>query len=114
MASTQIKPSKDLNNMVTKLKLPDGRDAPRFFGIFSATTMQRQNDSGIWYIWQFEKVDDVASAGMMDMFRDAKKFVEGISAGENKADYSKMAGEENPSTGDSAKAKADSDEEVPF
>lgn len=111
MASTQIKPSKDLNNLVSNVKLPDGRKAPRFFGIYSVTTQQRTNDQGSWYVWKFEKVDDVLNAGKMDMFRDAKAFVEGIVAGEHKADYSKMEGEANPDTGGSA---GGSDEEVPF
>lgn len=110
MSSTQIKPSKDLNNMISKQKLPDGRDAPRFFGIYSATTQRRSNDQGSWYIWKFERVSDVLQAGRMDMFRDAKDFVSGIEAGEHKVDYSKMEGEENPST----KSKAGDDEEIPF
>jgi hypothetical protein len=99
MASTQIKPSKDLNNLVSKMKLPDGRAAPRFFGIFSVTTQLRQNDQGSWYIWKFEKVDDVLNAGRMDMFREAKQFAEGVQAGEHKADHAKMAesGDANPS-----------------
>lgn len=112
MASTQIKPSKDLNNLVSNVKLPDGRKAPRFFGIYSVTTQQRTNDQGSWYVWKFEKVTDVLAAGMMNMFRDAKSFVEGIKAGEHKADYSKMEGEANPTTGEAAGKKED--DEVPF
>jgi hypothetical protein len=96
MTSTQIKPSKDLNNLVSNVKLPDGRKAPRFFGIYSVTTQQRTNDQGSWYVWKFEKVSDVLEAGMMDMFRDAKAFLEGIKSGEHKADYSKMESEVNP------------------
>lgn len=112
MSSTQIKPSKDLNNLVSNVKLPDGRKAPRFFGIYSVTTQQRTNDQGSWYVWKFEKVDDVLNANRMDMFRDAKGFIEGIKAGEHKADYSKMAGDENPST--EGAPKGGKDDEVPF
>lgn len=110
MASTQIKPSKDLNNLVSNVKLPDGRDAPRYFGIYSITTQQRTNDQGSWYVWKFEKVDDVLNAGMMPMFRDAKAFKEGIVAGEHQADYSKMEGEASPKVDDAAI----SEDEVPF
>lgn len=113
MASTQIKPSKDLNNMVSKQKLPDGRAAPRFFGIYGVTTQRRSNDQGSWYVWKFERVDDVLNAGMMDMFREAKSFVAGIESGEHKADYSKMEGEANPTSKSDAGGK-DNDDEVPF
>lgn len=111
MSSTQIKPSKDLNNLVSNVKLPDGRKAPRYFGIYSVTTQQRTNDQGSWYIWKFEKVSDVLQSNMMAMFRDAKAFRDGIEAGEHKADYSKMDGEANPSTEGAAAGK---DDEVPF
>jgi len=114
MASTQIKPSKDLNNMVSKQVLPDGRKAPRFFGIYDVTTQRRSNDQGSWYIWKFERSGDVLTANRMDIFREAKKFVEGIQAGEHKADYSKMDGEANPSTKDSAAGAGDKDSEMPF
>lgn len=114
MASTQIKPSKDLNNMVSKQVLPDGRKAPRFFGIYDVTTQRRSNDQGSWYIWKFERSGDVLTANRMDIFREAKKFVEGIQAGEHKADYSKMDGEANPSTKDSAAGAGDKHSEVPF
>lgn len=111
MTSTQIKPSKDLNNMVSKTKLPDGRTAPRFFGIYSFTTQRRSNDQGSWYIWKFEKVDDVLNAGMMDMFREAKSFAEGVNEGEHKADHAKAAAatEANPTA-----PAGDNDDEVPF
>lgn len=112
MSSTQIKPSKDLNNMVSKQVLPDGRKAPRFFGIYDVTTQRRSNDQGSWYIWKFERASDVLTEGMMGMFREAKKFVEGIQAGEHKADYSKVDGEVNPST--KGAGSKDGDEEVPF
>lgn len=111
MSSTQIKPSKDLNNLVSNVKLPDGRKAPRYFGIYSVTTQQRTNDQGSWYIWKFEKVSDVLQSNMMAMFRDAKAFRDGIEAGEHKVDYSKMDGEANPSTEGAAAGK---DDEVPF
>lgn len=113
MTSTQIKPSKDLNNMVSKQKLPDGRKAPRFFGIYSFTTQRRSNDQGSWYIWKFEKVDDVLNAGMMDMFREAKDFAAGVVEGEHKADHAKAAAatEANPDTGGGDKG---GDDEVPF
>ena len=110
MASTQIKPSKDLNNMVNKQQLPDGREAPRYFGIYGVTTQRKSNDQGSWYVWKFERVDDVANAGMMQMFRDARKFADGVREGEHKADYAKMDGEANPST----KSAGGNDEEVPF
>uniref|UniRef100_A0AAU7VGG0 Uncharacterized protein n=1 Tax=Dinoroseobacter phage vB_DshS_R26L TaxID=3161158 RepID=A0AAU7VGG0_9CAUD len=112
MASTQIKPSKDLNNMVSKHVLPNGGKAARFFGIYGVTTQRRSNDQGSWYVWKFEKVSDVLQEGMTEMYRDAKQFVEGIKAGEHKADYSKMEGEANPSTED-AGGKGN-DDEVPF
>lgn len=112
MSSTQIKPSKDLNNMVSKQVLPDGRKAPRFFGIYNVTTQRRSNDQGSWYIWKFERATDVLSDGRMDMFRAAKEFVVGIESGEHKADHSKAAGEVNPSTG--GETKSDKDDEVPF
>jgi len=114
MASTQIKPSKDLNNMVSKQQLPDGRKAPRFFGIYGVTTQRRSNDQGSWYVWKFERVSDVLTDDKMDMFRDAKQFVSGIETGEHKADYSKMDGEANPSTKDAPKGGGDNDDEVPF
>ena len=114
MASTQIKPSKDLNNMVSKHVLPNGGKAARFFGIYGVTTQRKSNDQGSWYIWKFEKVSDVLTENLMDMYRDAKTFVEGIMAGENKADYSKMDGEANPSTGDAPTGDKKDDDEVPF
>jgi hypothetical protein len=114
MASTQIKPSKDLNNMVSKQVLPDGRKAPRFFGIYDVTTQRRSNDQGSWYIWKFERASDVLTAGKMAMFREAKKFVEGIQAGEHKADYSKVDGEVNPSTRGATGGAGGKDEEIPF
>jgi len=112
MSSTQIKPSKDLNNMVSKQVLPDGRKAPRFFGIYDVTTQRRSNDQGSWYIWKFERATDVLADNKMDMFREAKEFVAGIEAGEHKADHSKAGGEVNPSTADTAGSK--DDDEVPF
>lgn len=114
MASTQIKPSKDLNNMVSKQTLPDGRKAPRFFGIYDVTTQRRSNDQGSWYIWKFERNGDVLSAEMMDMFREAKTFAQGIAEGEHKADYSKMDGEANPSTKSAAAGGGEGNDEVPF
>ena len=113
MSSTQIKPSKDLNNMVSKQVLPDGRKAPRFFGIYDVTTQRKSNDQGSWYVWKFERNGDVLSENMMDMFREAKTFVEGITAGEHKVDHSKAAGEVNPSTA-SGDAGGETDEEIPF
>ena len=114
MASTQIKPSKDLNNMVSKQVLPDGRKAPRFFGIYDVTTQYRSNDQGSWYIWKFERATDVLADGKMDMFREAKEFVAGIETGEHKVDHSKAEGEVNPSTGDTGGGSKDEDDEVPF
>lgn len=114
MASTQIKSSKDLNNMVSKHTLPNGSKAARFFGVYSVTTQQRTNDQGSWYVWKFERVDDVVkNPDLMPAYREAKTFLEGIKAGEHKADYSKMEGEANPSTENSEKGSQD-DEEVPF
>ena len=113
MASTQIKPSKDLNNMVSKHALPNGSKAARFFGVYGVTTQRRSNDQGSWYVWKFEKVSDVLTEGFTDMYRDAKTFVEGIQAGEHKADYSKMDGEANPSTEGKAGGEGN-DDEVPF
>lgn len=117
MASTQIKSSKDLNNMVSKHALKDGtRMSQRFFGVYGVTTQQRTNDQGSWYVWKFEKVTDVeADPSLMPAYREAKKFLEGIKAGEHKADYSKMDGEANPSTkGGGKDGGKDGDEEVPF
>lgn len=113
-SSTQLKPSKDLNNMVSKHKLPDGRKAPRFFGIYSVTTQRRSNDKGSWYVWKFEKVDDVLNAGKMDMFRDAMEFYHGVEAGEHKADYTKADGDVNPAVATGDKDTKDGDEEIPF
>ncbi len=118
MASTQVKPSKDLNNMVSKHVHPDsGAKLARFFGVYSATTQQRTNDQGSWYVWKFEKVSDVIELGEkgMAMYRDAKSFVEGITAGEHKVDYSKLA-DENPSS-DDAPANGEAaagDSDIPF
>lgn len=92
MSSTQIKPSKDLNNLVSKLRLPDGRRAPRFFGIFGVSTRRRSNDQGSWYVWSFNKVGDILADGRMELFREAKQFLEGISAGEHKVDFEKADG----------------------
>ena len=114
MSSTQIKPSKDLNNMVSKQVLPDGRKAPRFFGIYDVTTQRRSNDQGSWYIWKFERVSDVLKSEKMDMFRDAKEFVVGIETGEHKADHSKAGGEANPSTKVVVEAGSKEDPEIPF
>jgi hypothetical protein len=114
MSSTQIKPSKDLNNLVSKISLPDGRVAPRFFGIYSVTTAQRTNDQGSWYVWQFDKVDDVLNAGKMDMFRAAKAFADGIASGEHKVDHSKAEGEANPKADQTDSAAIDGDDDIPF
>lgn len=114
LSSTQLKPSKDLNNMVTKHRLPNGAPATRFFGVYSVTTQFRSNEKGSWYIWKFEKVDDVVSnPDLMPIYRQAKSFLEGIQAGEHKADYSKMEGEANPNTGGAAGGD-EKDEEIPF
>lgn len=116
MSSTQLKPSKDLNNMVSKHKLPDGRKAPRYFGIYSITTQRRSNDKGAWYIWKFEKVTDVLQDDKMPMFREAKAFYEGVEAGEHKADYSKADGDVNPTTAsaEGGGEGKDGDEDIPF
>ena len=114
MSATQIKPSKDLNNMVSKQVLPDGRKAPRFFGLYDVTTQRRSNDQGSWYIWKFERNGDVLANDRMDMFRDAKEFVAGIETGEHKVDHSKAAGEVNPSTKDAGDGGEKNDDEVPF
>lgn len=113
---TQLKPSKDLNNMVSKHVLSDGRKAPRYFGIYSVTTQRKSNDKGSWYIWKFEKVTDVLEAGKLDMFREAKAFYEGVDAGEHKADHAKMAdGDANPTTSKAPASNKDGDDgEVPF
>lgn len=112
MTSTQIKPSKDLNNMVSKHRLPNGSTAARFFGVYSVTTQRRSNDQGSWYIWKFEKVDDVASnPELLPIYREAKQFAEGVKVGEHKADHAKAAATEaNPD----APKGGDADDEVPF
>lgn len=116
LSSTQLKPSKDLNNMVSKHRLPNGSKATRFFGVYSITTQFKSNEKGSWYIWKFEKVDDVAANNeLLPMYREAKSFAEGVKAGEHKADYSKMDGDENPSTDSKAGGgNKDDDEEIPF
>ena len=98
MSSTQIKSSKDLNAMIDKQRLPDGRRAPRFFSTWNITTQQRTNDMGSWYVWKFEKAGDVVSR--MELFREARAFVEGIKTGENHADYSKMESVSDTETSD--------------
>ncbi|HEY7824847.1 MAG TPA: hypothetical protein VIG24_18555, partial [Acidimicrobiia bacterium] len=66
---------------------------------------------GSWYIWRFEKVSDVLEAGLMDAFREAKQFAEGVMQGEHKADHAKAAAatEANPTT-----PAGKDDDEVPF
>lgn len=115
-SSTQLKPSKDLNNMVSKHMLSDGRKAPRYFGIYSVTTQRRSNDKGSWYIWKFEKVTDVLEDNKLAMFREAKVFYEGVAAGELKADHAKQGeGDANPSTSSASKSDKDGDDaDVPF
>lgn len=111
MASTQIKPSKDLNNMVSKHTLPSGAPAARFFATYTVTTQQRTNDQGSWYVWKFERLSDVTKTPeLITAYRSAKEFLEGIKAGEHKADYSKMEGEENPTV----PADGEKDDGVPF
>lgn len=111
MSSTQIKPSKNLNSMISDTKLSNGAVAPRFFALWSVTTDQRTNDQGSWYIWKFEKAGDVQSLGLMPMFREAKAFAASILAGEHKVDHSKVAGDVNPSA---PAAGAVGEDEVPF
>ena len=114
MQSTQIKPSKDLNNMTSKHTLSSGAKAARFYAVYGVTTQLKQNDQGSWYIWKFERVDDVEkNAELYPAYKEAKVFRDGIETGEHKADFSKIEGEANPSTADTAKAP-DNDEEVPF
>jgi len=119
MTSTQIKPSKDLNNMVSKHHLANGTPmSQRFFGVYGVTTKRRSNDQGSWYVWNFTKVDDVeANPSLMPAYRASKEFLAGVLAGEHKVDHSKAEGEVNPSTGGEASPGAGggaSDEEVPF
>jgi len=112
MASTQIKPSKDFNAMIDKQRLPDGRKPPRFFALWNVTTQQRTNDQGSWYVWKFEKYSDVVTEGRMDLFHEAKSFLEGVKAGEHQVDFSKAEGEQNPV--DPSSADTDDSGEVPF
>lgn len=112
MSSTQLKSSRDLNSMVQKHKLPDGRGAPRFYGIYSATTQFKSNEKGSWYVWKFEKVDDVQTAGAIEMYRAAKDFLEGVKTGEHQADHGKHG--ESAAAGENGEVDNSADDEIPM
>lgn len=112
MSSTAMKASRDLNTMVSKHRTANGQPAARFFGIYSITTQFKSNEKGSWYIPVFEKVSDVQAEGLMDMYRAAREFNEGIKAGEHKADHAKHGDDNgaaaNPNVND------DADDEIPL
>lgn len=121
-ASTQLKPSRDWNALIDRFRLPDGRRAPRFFGVWSVTTEGRSNDSGSWYVWRFEKDSDIVTLlgdKAAEFVGFAKEFIEGVKTGAVEADHSKSAEgtvSENPSVaGEGAGAGGgEEDGEIPF
>lgn len=112
MSSTQLKSSRDLNSMVQKHKLPDGRSAPRFYGIYSATTQFKSNEKGSWYVWKFEKVDDVQNAGAIEMYRAARDFLDGVKTGEHTADHAKHG--DGAEAGANQEVDNEADDEIPL
>lgn len=90
MAATQLRASRDLNNMVSRHRLPTGERAARFFAVYSVTTQQRSNDQGSWYVWRFCRVDDVAAnPTLLVPYRAAREFLAGIIQGEHVADHAR-------------------------
>ena len=114
MSSTQVKASKDWNAMINEVRLPDGRDAPRFFATWNVTTVQRTNDKGSWYVFKFEREGDLLTDGRMDVFKEALSFKEGIDAGEHKADHAKAEAAASGSTNPDAPSGGEGDDDVPF
>lgn len=114
MSSTQVKPSKDWNALITKMRdagVPGkpGSTAPRFLKLWGATTRRRSNEQGAWYIWDFKPTDRLITE-VPGALKRAIDFVESIKAGEVVVDHSKAAeGSVNPNV-----AAGATDDEVPF
>lgn len=109
MTSTQLKPSKDWNALIAEVALPNGAKPPRFFATWKVSTRMRTNDQGSWYVWEFQRAGAVTDfPNGKDIYHEAKKFRDGVVAGEQTVDYSKMEGEANPA------AESTEDEEMPF
>lgn len=118
--STQVKPSKNWNALINETELPNGSQAPRFFGVWAVKTQRRSNDQGTWYVWKIERdstILDLGPEACAEIMGEAKKFAQGVSAGEVNADHAKAGGsaEDNPNvpSGEGG-ADGDKDEEIPF
>lgn len=114
MASTQVKPSKNWNAMISRKQLPNGKTPPRFFGKWSVTTRRRSNDSGSWYVWEFLDNGDILSFGeevaasIMEKAADLRR---SIDAGDVSADHGAEAAKKP--TGDGVQVDENGDE-IPF
>lgn len=93
LASTQIKPSKQLLTQLSNKKVQVGdvkRTPPTFANLIQFTTVAQQNDKGSWALAKFD-LDGLVQD--RDLFEAAKEFYRAISAGEVKADHSKAGGD---------------------
>jgi len=113
MTATQVKYSKKWNMVISTAKLPTNppRKAPRFFNLYRATTNLEKNDQGSWYTWNIVKDKTVIEQdASMELYREAKLFVDSINTGDNKADYSKM----DTGSGNTDVDPQAGDDEIPF
>lgn len=107
LASTQIKPSKQLLTLLQGKKVDVGgvkRTPPTFANVVKLTTVAQQNEKGSWALAKFDLDGLVLDR---DLFESAKEFYRAISAGEVKADYSKAGGD---AAGDAVSGTAQSAE----
>jgi len=114
MTSTQIKASKQLNALIKNnpLIIKGAAVHVRFAHVINAKTLQRKNDQGMWYVWDFERKGLLGNKTHFDF---AKNFVDGMKAGEHKVDFNQMQSEgANPAPGGGGGLAKDLDEEVPF
>jgi hypothetical protein len=110
MTSTQLKSSKVLNALVTNnpVKTANGMVSIRFAHVIKAATQMRSNDQGKWFVWDFERVGNIANKAHYDF---VKNFASGLKAGQHKVDLS-QAQSEGATAAPAGSGKLD--EEVPF
>lgn len=93
MASTNMKPAKDLNLMIktAKFKTPDGRlinNVSSFVYVYSMKTQKRSNNQGTWYVFKPERIclTDQLPDGI-NTLKAANEFKKAVLGGTVKGDH---------------------------
>lgn len=116
MTSSQLKPSRNLNSMINNLKLPGKTlSAPRFYGVWEASTELRTKGDNKWQVWSFSKHGNISELeNGEDLYRSAKEFRVGLEAGAYTVDHNVAEkASENPDV-DPQAHEGEQDEEIPF